>query len=203
MSGEQVDPEPTQAVVHQPVVTIPTPSGTLRARVVDVDGRPLLVATSPEIPEVPIVRFHSSCVFGEALRAVDCDCGEQLNASVELISREGGILIYAWEEGRGAGIADKVRAIALEQAQGIPTTEAFAALGLRPDLRTFEAQIAALRRTFNGSRIKLISDNPEKIQALERAGYTIERVKLEIPMTPQRAAYLKQKRKFLGHLHDD
>lgn len=186
-----------------PMVTVPTPNGTLRVRVVDVNGQLVLAATSPTIPVVPIVRFQSSCVFGEAFHALDCDCGAQVNAALALIGKEGGILIYAWEEGRGAGIVDKLRAISLQQTQGLSTTDAFAALGHKPDPRTFEAHIAALKQTFTGTRIKLASGNPQKIAALNRAGYSVERVKLDIAMTPERKAYLAHKRKHLGHIHDD
>ncbi len=184
-------------------VTVPTPFGILRVRVIDVNGQSLLVATSEAIPDMPIVRFQSSCVFGEAFHAVDCDCGVQLDAVLKLIGEDGGILIYAWEEGRGAGIVDKLRAIALQQTRGLSTAEAYSSLGHEPDPRTFEAHIAALKKVFGGNSIKLASNNPRKIAALEEAGYTVERLQLEIAMTPEREAYLAHKRSHLGHLHDD
>jgi len=187
----------------QDTITVPTPDGTLRVRVADVNGQHLLIATSEVIPAVPVVRFQSSCVFGEAFRALDCDCGAQLDAALALIGRDGGVLIYAWEEGRGAGIVDKLRAIALQQTEGLTTSEAFAALGHKPDPRTFEAHIAALKLVFSGVRIKLASGNPLKIAALTKAGYEVERVKLDIAMTPEREAYLAHKRDNLGHLYDD
>src|ERR1700683_154664 len=96
-----------------PTVAIPTPYGTLRVRAVNEGGVRFMAAMSETIPEVPVVRFHSSCVFGEALHAIDCDCGAQLDAAQKLILEQGGVLIYAWEEGRGVGFAEKVRAIAL------------------------------------------------------------------------------------------
>jgi GTP cyclohydrolase II len=188
---------------NRPYVSVPTPFGTLRVVVADVNGQSLLVAMSPMIPEVPIVRFQSSCVFGEAFHAIDCDCGAQLDAVVKLIGTEGGILIYTWEEGRGTGIVDKLRAIYLQQSQGLSTAEAFKALGHEPEPRTFASQIAALKQVFNGSRIRLASDNPRKIAALEEAGYTVERVRLDVAMTPERSAYLAHKREHLGHLDDD
>lgn len=187
----------------RPFVLIPTPSGTLRVRVAVVNAQTLLVVTSMAIPEVPVVRFHSSCVFGEAFHAIDCDCGAQLDASLKLIGEDGGILIYAWEEGRGVGIVDKVRAIALQQVRGLSTSEAFSALGHKPDPRTFENHITALRQTFEGSHIKVASRNPQKIDALRNAGYVVDRIKLDVAMTPQREAYLAHKRDHLGHLNDD
>jgi GTP cyclohydrolase II len=180
-----------------------TPSGTLRVKVVDVNGRSLLVATTPTLPEVPVVRFHSACVFGEAFHAMDCDCGAQLDAALKLIGVSGGILVYAWEEGRGVGIANKIRAIALQQTQGLSTAAAFSALGYAPDPRTFDAHIAALKGVFNGNRVRFASNNPRKIAALEKAGYIVEWVKLEIAMTSEREAYLAHKRDYLGHLNDD
>lgn len=185
-------------------ITIPTPKGIVHIRAVQVNDTALIVAMSPAIPEVPVVRFHSSCVFGEALHAVDCDCGAQATAALELIIREGGILVYAWEEGRGVGIVDKVRAIALQEQQKLSTAEAFAALGHQPDPRTFALQIEALKQVFGGNRIRLASNNPQKIRAIEAAGFTVvERVKLVVPMTPERKAYLEHKKEHLGHLYDD
>ena len=185
------------------VVTVPTRSGMLHVRIVNVNGQLLLVATSPTIPTVPVVRFQSSCVFGEAFHAADCDCGAQLDAALNLIGERGGILIYAWEEGRGSGIVNKLRAIALQQTKGYTTAEAFKSLGFEPDPRTFSAHIAALKQVFEGSHIKLASDNPRKFNAVREAGYTVERQKLNVAMTPERKAYLAHKRDHLGHLHDD
>jgi len=187
----------------QPFVHVPTPGGILKVKVADVNGQSLLVAISETLPEVPVVRFQSSCVFGEAFHAVDCDCGAQMTAAVNLICEQGGIIIYAWEEGRGAGIIDKLKAIALQQTQGISTADAFVSLGHEPDPRTFQAHIAALRQSFEGTTIKVASANPKKISALQKAGYTVERVKLEVPKTPERAAYLKHKQDYLGHIDDD
>lgn len=169
----------------------------------DAHGQVLLVATTSEIPDLPVVRFQSSCVFGESFHAIDCDCGAQLDAALKLIGKEGGILIYAWEEGRGTGIVNKIRAIALQETLGVSTAQAFRDLGHQPEPRSFEAHIAALRMIFGGTHIRFASDNPHKIAALKRAGYHVERVRLKIAMTPERAAYLAHKREHLGHLDDD
>ena len=169
-----------QDVTEQPHVAVPTPFGMLKVRVVRVNGKELLVATSEVVPAVPIVRFQSSCVFGEAFQAVDCDCGAQLTAALKLIGAQGGVLVYAWEEGRGVGIVDKVKAIAMQQTKGLPTSDAFRALGHDPDPRTFDAHIEALRTVVTSGLIHLASGNPRKIHALEAAGYTVERIKLEV-----------------------
>lgn len=192
-----------QDVTEHPCVAVPTSFGMLQVRVVCVNGKELLVATSEAMPEVPVVRLQSSCVFGEAFHAVDCDCGAQLTAALKLIGAQGGVLVYAWEEGRGVGIADKVKAIAMQQTKGLSTSDAFQALGHDRDPRTFDAHIAALRTVVTGGAIRLASGNPKKIRALEASGYTVERIKLEVEMTPEREAYLKHKRDYLGHIHDD
>jgi len=194
MTGESED---------QPFVTVPTPGGILKVKVAEVNGQSLLLAMSGTLPEIPIVRFQSSCVFGEAFHAVDCDCGAQMTAALNLICDQGGILVYAWEEGRGAGIIDKLKAIALQQTKGVSTADAFQTLGHEPDPRTFTAHIAALKQAFAGTTIKVASGNPKKIAALKAAGYTVQRVKLDVEMTPEREAYLKHKKDYLGHIDDD
>jgi GTP cyclohydrolase II len=194
MTGEPQD---------QPFVTVPTPAGILKVKVAKVNDQSLLLAMSETLPEVPVVRFQSSCVFGEAFHAVDCDCGAQMTAALNLICQQGGILVYAWEEGRGAGIIDKLRAIALQQTKGVSTADAFQTLGHEPDPRTFSAHISALKQAFTGTTIKVASGNPKKIAALKSAGYTVQRVKLEVEMTPEREAYLKHKKDYLGHIDDD
>lgn len=189
--------------LDQPTVRVPTADGILRTRIVRVNEELFLVATSEAVPAVPIVRFHSSCVFGEAFHATDCDCGAQLDAARRLILAQGGILIYAWEEGRGVGIVDKIRAISLQQRLGMSTTQAFSQLGYTPDPRSFLGHIGALRAVFDGKRIRLASSNPQKISALETAGYVVERVNLTVEMTPEREVYRAHKREYLGHLSDD
>ena len=192
-----------QNTSEQPHVAVPTPFGTLRVTVVHANGKALLVATSEIVPDVPIVRFQSSCVFGEAFHAVDCDCGAQLTAALKLIGAEGGVLVYAWEEGRGAGIVDKLKAIAMQQTKGMSTSDAFQALGHEPDPRTFGDHIAALQTVVAPGPIRLASGNPKKIAALKAAGYEVQRLKLHFEMTPERKAYLEHKRDHLGHLDDD
>jgi GTP cyclohydrolase II len=143
-------------------------------------------------------------MFGEALRATDCDCGVQLEAAVKAICAEGGIITYAWEEGRGLGIAGKLRAIALQQSKGIDTAEAFRILGHPPEPRSFDNHVAALRLVHDGTQVRLASANPAKVAALARAGFeVVERLTLEIPTTPERASYLEEKTTSLGHLRCD
>jgi GTP cyclohydrolase II len=182
-------------------IRLDLPWGTVNVRLVRVDEKEMLVVTSITLPEVPVVRFQSACVFGEGFRAVDCDCGVQLEAALELICRDGGVLTYGWEEGRGLGIAAKLEAIAIQQEKGVDTAEAFRLLGHSPEPRSFDNHVQALRTVFEGDAIKLVSRNAAKIGALSRAGISVvDRIVLEIPSTPEREAYLKQKTSALGHL---
>ena len=161
----------------------------------------ILVITSMRAVDVPVVRFQSACVFGEGLRAVDCDCGVQLEASVRLICQDGGIITYAWEEGRGLGIAAKLDAIALEQGRGIDTAEAFRLMGQPREPRTFDNHVAALRTLFAGDSVRLASRNGAKVEALGRAGIkVVELLQLDTPSTPERERYLSSKIAALGHL---
>lgn len=181
-------------------VRVPTPHGSVTAQLAVLATGPVLVYTGGPAVEVPLVRFQSACVFGEGLRATDCDCGEQLIAAIKTVCEEGGVITYAWEEGRGAGIARKLEAIALEQERALNTANAYKMLGLEPEPRTFENHVAALRLVFSGTKVRLASRNPAKIAALHRAGIdVIERITLRTPMTEERTEYLAAKLPALGH----
>lgn len=162
-----------------------------------------MVITAGEASEIPTVRFQSACVFGEGLRAKDCDCGEQLDAAMREICQVGGVVTYAWEEGRGGGIAHKLDAIALQQEHNIDTREAFEMLGMHPEPRTFDNHVEALKLVFPGNEVRFASRNPAKISALERAGISIsQRITLDTPMTDERKQYLDAKIPALGHLNE-
>lgn len=183
-------------------VNVPTPHGTVQVQLAELSSGPVMVITAGEMPDVPTVRFQSACVFGEGLRAKDCDCGEQLDAAMREICQVGGVVTYAWEEGRGGGIAHKLNAIALQQQHGINTREAFEKLGLPAEPRTFDNHVEALRLVFSGSEIRFASRNPAKISALERAGISIsQRITLDTPMTDERKEYLEAKIPALGHIN--
>lgn len=184
-------------------VRIPTPHGEVQAQLAELPEGDVLVYTAGEPREVPVVRFQSACVFGEGLRAKDCDCGAQLDAAVKAICDDGGVLTYAWEEGRGAGIARKLDAIALQQEKGIDTREAFEELGMPIEPRNFDNHVAALRMVFDGSEVRFASRNPAKIAALKRAGIEVsERITLETEMTRERVEYLAKKLPALGHIDE-
>lgn len=150
----------------------------------------------------PLVRIHSQCLTGDVFHSLRCDCRLQLELALESIAREGrGLLIYENQEGRGIGLLNKLRAYEL-QDQGADTVEANEQLGFDADLRGYELPAAILR--FLGlTAVRLMSNNPEKIQALERAGVRVtERVPCIVAPSESTEDYLRTKREKLGHLLD-
>jgi 3,4-dihydroxy 2-butanone 4-phosphate synthase/GTP cyclohydrolase II len=146
-----------------------------------------------------LVRVHSQCLTGDVFGSVKCDCGQQLRAAMEMIARAGrGVIVYQQQEGRGIGIINKIRAYAL-QDQGADTIEANERLGLAVDLRRYE-QCAEILRDLGLNRVRLISNNPEKMQALAQMGLDlVERVSLSIPPADAARDYLRTKKERLGH----
>lgn len=152
-------------------------------------------------PDVPtLVRIHSQCLTGDVFGSIKCDCGPQLHKAMEMIEAEGrGAIVYQQQEGRGIGIINKIRAYAL-QDKGADTVEANEALGFAVDARTYE-QCAEILFDLGLCQVKVISNNPDKLQALEQAGLTIvERIPIEVETDPPAAHYLKTKKEKLGHL---
>ena len=151
-------------------------------------------------PAPPLVRIHSECLTGDVFHSLRCDCRAQLELSLSLIAEEGrGILIYEHKEGRGIGLLNKLRAYELQDA-GADTVEANEKLGFEADLRNYEMPPEILRH-FGATRVRLLSNNPEKIEALERAGITVsERVPCQPAVTATAEDYLRTKKEKLGHL---
>lgn len=147
-----------------------------------------------------LVRIHSQCLTGDVFGSVKCDCGRQLRAAMEMIAREGrGVIVYQHQEGRGIGIINKIRAYAL-QDEGADTIEANERLGFAVDLRCYE-QCAEILSDLSVNCVRLMSNNPEKLQALERMGLkVVERVRLVIPPTDAARNYLRTKKEKMGHL---
>lgn len=147
-----------------------------------------------------LVRIHSQCLTGDVFGSVKCDCGTQLRTAMKLIEDEGyGAIIYQQQEGRGIGIINKIRAYAL-QDEGADTIEANERLGLAVDLRCYE-QCAEILRDLGLRRVRLISNNPDKLRALERMGLeVVERVSLNVPPTDAALGYLRTKKERMGHL---
>jgi len=149
-----------------------------------------------------LVRIHSQCMTGDVFGSTKCDCGQQLKAAMKLIAKAGrGAIVYQQQEGRGIGIINKIRAYQL-QDQGADTIEANERLGFASDLRRYE-QCAEILRDLGLRRVRVISNNPEKIRALRNAGLEIvERISPKIRFHRSLARYLKTKREEMGHLID-
>jgi len=151
--------------------------------------------------DVPtLVRIHSQCLTGDVFGSMKCDCGEQLHRTLQMIQQEGrGAIVYQQQEGRGIGILNKIRAYAL-QDQGADTVEANVRLGLAVDLREYR-QCAEILFDLGLCKVKVISNNPLKLQALEDAGLKIvERVSIEVDSSEKAEKYLRTKKEKLGHL---
>lgn len=162
---------------------------------VGAEGEP---GADGESAGTPLLRLHSECLTGEAFGSRRCDCGPQLATSLERIGREGGALVYLRQEGRGIGLAEKIRAYALQDG-GMDTVEANLALGHQADGRRFGAAAAVLRS--RGYReVRLLTNNPEKEASLRRAGIrVVERETLSVGITPENRSYLQTKISKFGH----
>ena len=154
-------------------------------------------------PDVPaLVRIHSQCLTGDVFGSTKCDCGEQLHRTMQMIEAEGrGAIVYQQQEGRGIGILNKIRAYAL-QDEGADTVEANERLGLAVDSREYR-QCAEVLFHLGLCKVKVISNNPGKLRALEEAGLEItERISIEVASSEPAAKYLKTKKEKMGHLLD-
>jgi GTP cyclohydrolase II len=147
----------------------------------------------------PLVRLHSECLTGDVFGSLKCDCGSQLRAALRLMAEEGGgILLYLRQEGRGIGLANKVRAYAL-QDRGLDTVEANHRLGFADDERDF-ALAAAILRALGIEEVRLLTNNPAKLAGLEAEGVKAVRVPHHLPANPHNAHYLSVKQAKSGHL---
>jgi GTP cyclohydrolase II len=148
----------------------------------------------------PLVRIHSQCLTGDVFHSLRCDCRQQLEMALAMIRDEGaGILIYEQQEGRGIGLMAKLQAYELQDS-GLDTVEANERLGFKADHRDF-ALPGEMLKALGVSKVRLLSNNPDKVEALERAGVqVVERVPCEVEASPHAEEYLKTKKEKLGHL---
>jgi len=196
--------DPIDAVTLHAEASLPTRYGTFNIAVFEVAGAPGEVAalTHGQLPGAapPLVRLHSECLTGDVLGSLRCDCGQQLDAALALIAEApSGVLLYLPQEGRGIGLANKIRAYRLQDL-GLDTVDANLALGLPVDRRDYAAAAKILLR-LGLSRIRLLTNNPLKSAALERHGIQIvERVPISVPPNPVNRNYLRTKADRMGHL---
>jgi GTP cyclohydrolase II len=148
----------------------------------------------------PLVRIHSQCLTGDVFHSLRCDCRLQLELALKKITEAGaGILLYELQEGRGIGLLAKLKAYEL-QDQGYDTVEANVELGFKADCREFELP-AAILQLLEVRSVRLITNNPEKVQALESAGIqVVERISAEVPAQETFERYLKVKQEKMGHM---
>ncbi len=158
---------------------------------------------APDAQPAPLVRIHSSCFTGDVLASLRCDCGDQLHLAMRMIQREGhGVIVYLPQEGRGIGLLEKLKAYNL-QDRGFDTVEANLALGHAIDARDYALGIAILR-DLSITRLRLMTNNPRKLEALREEGAplgleVVDRVALVGPPRPEVEKYLGAKRDKLGH----
>jgi GTP cyclohydrolase II len=148
----------------------------------------------------PLVRIHSQCLTGDVFGSQRCDCRQQLELALQMISEAGsGVLIYEEQEGRGIGLMAKLQAYEL-QDQGLDTVEANEQLGLKSDYRQYSLPVEILN-TLGITRLRLLSNNPDKVKAVEDGGIeVVERVSAEVQAYPTSEAYLKTKKEKMGHI---
>lgn len=185
---------------------LPTAFGPFRLIVYEVryemEQPVALVMGHPNKLAAPLVRIHSSCFTGDLLQSLRCDCGDQLQMALDMISREGaGVLVYLPQEGRGIGLSEKIRAYALQE-QGLDTVEANLALGFQADMRDYGIGIQILK-DLGLERVRLLTNNPKKTDAFIYGGFDLEVID-QVPICPpaneHNTTYLKTKRDKMGHL---
>lgn len=195
-------PDPMSELQRIAEARLPTPFAEFRIQVyLAADGKEHVVIALGDIDggEPPLVRVHSECLTGDALFSLRCDCGFQLDAALAAIANAGrGAVLYLRQEGRGIGLGNKIRAYAL-QDQGSDTVEANHQLGFPADAREYDLAVELLK-TLGLNRIRLMTNNPRKLDALVRDGIeVVERVAVQSGRNPHNEAYLRAKADKLGH----
>ncbi|MCS5620715.1 MAG: bifunctional 3,4-dihydroxy-2-butanone-4-phosphate synthase/GTP cyclohydrolase II [Nitrospinaceae bacterium] len=194
-----------EALVEEVTSTIlPTHSGEFRAvvfkNILNDQTHIALVKGEIREDEPTLVRVHSQCLTGDVFGSYRCDCGEQLKKSMEMIDQEGkGVLLYLYQEGRGIGLVNKMKAYAL-QDEGKDTVQANEELGFKPDLRDYGIGAQILRKVGLG-QIRIMTNNPRKIVGLEGYGlHLVERVHIEVQAKEDNIKYLRTKQEKMGHM---
>ena len=180
---------------------LPTEHGDFRMTVYtdSLNGKEHVALVSEPLGDNPLVRIHSECMTGDIFGSRRCDCGVQLDSAMERIAEEGGMIIYLRQEGRDIGLTNKIKAYAL-QDEGMDTVDANLALGLPEDAREYYAA-AHILRDFGIERIRLMTNNPDKMESLEKLGVRdIEREPTIVAAHDGNRHYLKTKQERMGHM---
>ncbi|MBK1827002.1 bifunctional 3,4-dihydroxy-2-butanone-4-phosphate synthase/GTP cyclohydrolase II [Haloferula rosea] len=189
-------------VEREETIKLPTDHGEFDCHLyrIETDGSHHLALSRGEISkdEPILVRVHSECLTGDVFMSKRCDCGGQLDAALERISKEGGVLLYLRQEGRGIGLAGKIHAYKLQE-QGLDTIEANEKLGFSADLRDY-GMGAQILQDLGVGKIRLLTNNPKKVVGLEGYGLEIvEQLPISLPSNPHNERYLETKRDRMGH----
>ncbi|DAB36891.1 MULTISPECIES: GTP cyclohydrolase II [unclassified Sulfurospirillum] len=179
------------------VANLPSRFGSFKIQSFKEGIKEHLVIFKEPLGTIPLVRIHSECLTGDTIGSLKCDCRDQLEYALKLIEKEGGMVIYLRQEGRNIGLLNKVNAYAL-QDKGFDTIEANHQLGFKADERTYEIVEFILNR-FNVSKIRLLTNNPKKLESLKGIEIT-ERVPVIIEPNVFNEKYLKTKKEQMGHL---
>lgn len=198
--------KPSIVVKRQAEALIPTPWGLFNMVAFaesEGDWMPHIAMVHEDFSkgDPTLVRLHSECITGDLFGSRRCDCGEQLHTSLEMCAQEGGIVVYLRQEGRGIGIINKLKAYQLQDL-GLNTIDANIHLGLEVDARQYDIAIEILKE-LGVEKIRLITNNPDKILALEKSSIeVIERVPIITSPRAENLDYLKTKQKQMGHFFD-
>ncbi len=179
------------------VANLPTKFGELKIQSFQQNEKDHLVIFKEFKADEPIVRIHSECLTGDALGSLKCDCGDQLSYALQTISENGGLVIYLRQEGRNIGLFNKINAYAL-QDKGLDTVEANHQLGFEADMRTYE-MVEYILEYYKIKKIKLLTDNPKKIQAIKGVEI-VQRLPIIVKSNTFNEDYLKVKKDQMGHL---
>ncbi|MGB3588500.1 MAG: GTP cyclohydrolase II [Tunicatimonas sp.] len=191
---------------RQAETPLPTPHGLFRIiAYADEENNPMphiaMVGEKTDLSQPVLVRIHSECMTGDVFGSVRCDCGEQLQEAMRRTGKEGGVIIYLRQEGRGIGLINKMKAYNL-QDKGLNTAEANLHLGFEIDARDYDIAIRMLK-DLKVKSIKLMTNNPEKVDSFISSGIRlVDRIPLEITPRQENYGYLKTKQKLMGHMID-
>jgi len=188
--------------IKEPLVEarLPTKYGTFRIIAFPGDSadKENLALVMGEVEGEILIRIHSECFTGDVLHSMRCDCGEQLDLAMKKISKEGkGIIIYLRQEGRGIGLVNKLKAYNL-QDDGMDTVEANIALGFNAEMRRYEGAVEILEN-LGVKKIKLMTNNPAKVEDLEKAGFEVEQIGHSAEPNEENKDYLRTKASKMNH----
>ena len=182
------------------VANLPSKYGSFDIKAYKENNQEHLVIMSKDLQQVktPLLRIHSECLTGDTLGSLKCDCGNQLHLALELIAKEGGVVIYHRQEGRNIGLLNKVNAYAL-QDRGYDTIKANLELGFKADERTYDV-VCFILNDLKIEEVKLITNNPKKIEVVQRCAEIVERIPSITDINEHNKCYLDTKKTQMGHL---